>query len=247
MDEPCQCTRALDASFQARAYADRADAGQRLADLTEGKWWQDVLVLAIGRGGVLVGAEIARRLGAELDVMAVRKVRAPQRPELNLGAACPDGSRFFNEALIHSAGVSKPEVERAAERAVRKAREREARWRPEPPCDVTGRSVLLVDDGIETGATLRACIAALRRKELRVLAAAAPVGVRDSCEQIAPLVDTLICPLEIDTLVALGHHYRSFPQVSDRQIQRVLLTHRAWLAELPSYARARNHPAAASL
>jgi predicted phosphoribosyltransferase len=179
---------------------------------------------------VIVGHEIARRLGCELDVIVARKVGAPHQHELAIGAVTADGTRVLNSALIRDLRVDAGYMERTFSAEADEARAREARLRVGPGADPIGRSVVLVDDGLATGATLRACVAALEHRHARSVIVAVPVGSTDACRALSKLVDQMICPLEPQPLLAVGHHYRSFPQVSDGEVRKVLQGHRAWLA-----------------
>lgn len=214
-----------------RRFSDRRHAGALLADLAESRRWQDPLVLAIPRGGVVVAGEIARRLSCELDVIVARKVGAPGEPELAIGAVSSDGTRILNRELMRTLGIERSYLDHACAMATAEARSRELRFRIGPAAGPAGRTVVLVDDGLATGATLRACISALKRQRVRELVVAVPVGAREVCHTIARQVDELICPLRPEPFIAVGHHYGSFPQVSDGEVRQVLSGHRAWLAQ----------------
>lgn len=224
-----------------RRYADRVEAGMHLADIVEGLWLQNPLVLAIPRGGVVVAREIARRLACELDVVVARKVGAPRHSELAIGAVSSDGTRVLNSALIRDLGVDAGYLERAFATESAEARSREARLRVGRASDPIGRSVVLVDDGLATGATLRACIAAVEHRHARSIAVAVPVGSLEACRALGKLVGQLICPLQPEPFLAVGHHYASFPQVSDGEVRKILREQRDWLAD--KRARERQHSA----
>lgn len=224
----------------ARGYRDRRHAGAELADLVEDRWWRDPLVLAVPRGGVIVAAEIARRLRCPLDVVVARKVGAPGHAELALGAVGADGSRVLNNEMFDALHVDPDYLEEAFNREAAEARSREERFRVGPKSDPIARTVVLVDDGVATGATLRACIALLQRRHPGSIVAAIPVGSPEVCQRIARDVDELVCPLQPEPFLAVGHHYESFPQVGDSEVRRVLEEHQAWLAQCGRQTENRN-------
>lgn len=208
------------------SFRDRIDAGQQLADaLPTSELGQDALVLALPRGGVPVAAEIANRFGLELDVLNVRKLGAPFQPELAMGAIAEDGSRYLNARLIPQLGVSEDEVDRVQEREQRTLEERSRRYRGDrPPARISGRHVILVDDGLATGATMHAAVLAVRKQHPARLTVAVPVAAQDSADEIRTLVDNFVCPLERLDFGAVGYWYQTFGQVSDEEVCRLLGT-----------------------
>ncbi len=181
------------------------------------------VVLALPRGGVPVGAEVARRLDAPLDVLVSRKLGAPDQPELGVGAIAEGGARYVDETACQALGISSAALERIAVREARQVERlvwRYRRRRPLPP--LAGRTAILIDDGLATGGTARAAILCARAHHPAHLVFAAPVGARESIEALRGEVDELACVLEPDELIAIGLWYRDFRQVSDDEV-------RAWL------------------
>jgi putative phosphoribosyl transferase len=210
-------------------YRDRQEAGLRLAAALEAyAGRRDAVVLALPRGGVPVGFEVAQRLGLPLDIFLVRKLGWPGHEELAIGAVTANGTHSFNLDLVASLGASAETLEAmvAAEEA---ELERRARlWRGERPRpSARGQVVILVDDGLATGATMRAAAESLRREQPAELVAAVPVGSASACEKLAPLVDRLVCPLVPPALVSISQWYDDFSQVSDAEVQRLLCAARS--------------------
>ncbi|HEX7131181.1 MAG TPA: phosphoribosyltransferase [Iamia sp.] len=204
-------------------YRDRTDAGEVLALELAGQDWVDPLVLALPRGGVPVAAPVARALGAVLDVLVVRKVGAPYRPELALGAIAEgDDHVVWGEAVGHR----HPDLESiegtvAAERA-ELLRRVEAYRGPGPPPDVAGRAVIVVDDGLATGATAEAALRAVRARGPRTLVLAVPVGPPSTIERLRTIADDVVCPLVRPDLNAVGEWYDDFRQTTDREVLAAL-------------------------
>lgn len=183
----------------------------------------DVIVLALPRGGVPVGYELARELGAPLDVFLVRKLGVPDQPELAMGAIATGGARVFNEDVVRYSGVSPEQVEavRAREREELERRERLYRGdRPWP--ELRDQIVIIADDGLATGATMRAAIEAVRQFEPLWIAAAVPVAAPETAAAIAELVDDLICPLQPSPFQAVGIWYEDFSPTTDDEVREIL-------------------------
>ena len=205
-------------------FADRRQAGEVLADhvrrhlLTE-----NVLVLGIPRGGVAVAAAVAERLGAELDVVVARKVGAPGRPELAVGAVTADGVYAIGDSAFMwrplPAGYLADAVGR--EKAAAHHLESLLRGRRPPPV-VIGRTVLVVDDGLATGATSRAVLRSLRKRHPDRLIAASPVGAREALAGLARDADEVVCPFALDHFIAVSMYYESFPPVTNEDVQHLL-------------------------
>lgn len=204
-------------------FRDRADAGAQLAQALQGYRGQDVLVLGIPRGGVVVAAEVARRLGAELDVIVARKLGAPISRELAIGAVTADGERYLNEDILRELRVPEHYVQTVTEEEQAEARRREERFRAgRPPARIAGRTVILVDDGLATGATMRAAVRSVRRQRPARLVVAVPVGARETCEELRAEADEVVCLFQPEPFWAVGAHYRHFEPVDDATVQELL-------------------------
>lgn len=204
-------------------FNDRDEAGwmlvERLRDLTGGR----PLVLAIPRGGVEVGAALARGLGCELDVVLSRKLRAPHQPELALGAVSETGEVYLNHfaAAMTDAGDAYIEAERARQMA--EIERRRAMFRAvRPQAQVQGRTVIVTDDGIATGATMIAALKTVRAEAAREIIVAVPVGSPDRIDALRPLCDRIECLIEPADFWAVGQFYRHFEQVSDDRVVELL-------------------------
>jgi putative phosphoribosyl transferase len=206
-----------------RLYRDRSDAGARLADRLEQYRGQDVLVLGIPRGGMPVAAEVARRLDADLVIVVARKLGAPVSHELAIGAVTANGGRFLNDEIIRELGVTAPYLEQVTiqERAI--AQQREARFRgPHPMERVKNRVVIVVDDGLATGATMRAAVCSLRKQQPAKLIVAVPVGSQEACSALREEADEVICLVEPDPFYAVGLYYEQFMPTDDAEVQAIL-------------------------
>ncbi|WP_371367322.1 phosphoribosyltransferase [Pseudomonas sp. QL9] len=209
----------------------RRDAGLRLAQaLSHLRGRTDLLVLALPRGGVPVAYEIAHALQAPLDLLVVRKLGAPAQPELAIGAIASGGVRVLNPDLLRYEGVSDEELERIAQREGRELLRREGLYRGERPRPtIRGRQVLLVDDGLATGATMRAAVEAVRREAPARILVAAPVGSAEAVADLEALADEVVCPLVPGMLSSIGRWYLDFAQTEDDEVRELLRT--AWEEE----------------
>jgi predicted phosphoribosyltransferase len=204
-------------------YADRTEAGALLGRVLERYRGTRPLVLGIPRGGVPVAAEVARRREGELDMVVARKLGAPGHEELAIGAVTADGDRFLNQDVIRALGVTDEYVRRVTEEQMRDARSREERLRGSVAAvPVEGRTVILVDDGLATGATMRAAARAVRARRPARLVIAVPVGSADTCATIAEEADEVVCPSRPEPFLAIGLHYEDFGQVPDAQVVELL-------------------------
>ena len=204
-------------------FADRRAAGRQLAELLQSYGGQDVLVIGILRGGVAVALEIARSLGADLDGMVARKVGVPMQPELALGAVTADGAIFTNPALVRELGVSRWLLRVLADEQRAEARRCEQRLRGRRPASrLVGRTIILVDDGLATGATMRAAIRSVRKAGPARLVVAVPVAAPSTCETLRAETDELICLLAPDPFFAVGVHYADFRPIDDDEVERLL-------------------------
>jgi putative phosphoribosyl transferase len=217
----------MTASTGSERYRDRVDAGRRLttvlADTVPGS---DVLVLGLPRGGVPVAAEVAQALGAELDVLLVRKLGVPGHEELAMGAIASDGVELLDRATVHQLGITPDEVAAVAarERAVL-AQRAEAYRGDRPPPVVAGRTVVVVDDGLATGSTMGAALAAVAAIEPGPparLVAAVPVGARQAIDRLAELADEVVCPLVPEPFEAVGRWYDDFRPTTDDEVRALL-------------------------
>lgn len=204
-------------------FRDRRDAGEQLADLLEERTVDADLVLGIPRGALPVARPVADRLGAPLDVIVARKMAAPDNPELAVGAVASDGSVWRNEGLIDRLGVDPEYVERERDRTATSAREKLERYRgtAEPP-DVTDRRVAVVDDGVATGATARACLRQVRDGGAARVVLAVPVGSPDSLSELEREADEVHAVRSPEQFRAVGQFYRNFGQVSDEEARAYL-------------------------
>lgn len=220
-------------------YEDRRQAGRKLIfHVAPQLAGNDPVILALPRGGVPVAFEIAIALGLPLDVLVVRKLGLPEMPELGLGAIGSGGYQILNERLIASLHMDRGEIERVAAAEQITLRRREGRYRSsEPPLDLAGRSVLLVDDGLATGYSMRVAIAAARQQGALRLVVAAPVGAADACEELALYVNAVVCPLRPSPFGFVGAWYEDFSSTSDDEVCDELAAARA------DYARRQFHPA----
>jgi putative phosphoribosyl transferase len=204
-------------------FHDRTDAGRRLGVLLRNHALERPVVIGLPRGGVPVALEVARALGAPLDIRAVRKVGAPGNPELGAGAVAEGGGVVLNRAILSELGLSEMSLRGAIARAAEDAAGLGGRLRGScPRLSLRDRTVVIVDDGIATGGTMRAAIAAVREEGARSIIAAAPVGPPETCDLVAREVDRLVCPERPASFHAVGLWYDDFPQLGDEVVARML-------------------------
>lgn len=205
-------------------YADRHAAGRVLAErLREFARRDDVVVLGLARGGVPVAFEVAQALDAPLDVFVVRKLGVPGQAEYAMGAIATGGVRVLNEDAIRWLRVPRSVVDAVthAERIELERREREYRG-SRPPIGVEGRVVILVDDGLATGSTMRAAVLAIRRQLPSQIVVAVPVGAREACQALDEVADEVICARTPEPFSAVGLWYEDFDQTTDDEVRRLL-------------------------
>jgi putative phosphoribosyl transferase len=203
-------------------FTDRAEAGRRLARALQHLAQEDAVVLAIPRGGVEVGAEVAREHGWALDIVVPRKVRAPSNPELGLGAIAP-GVRVLDQAMVEGLGVSPEYLEREiAEQEEEIRRRQEAYRRGRPPEDLDGRVAIVVDDGVATGGTATAALRWARAQGARRVVLAVPVGPHEGLRRLSEDADDVVVLETPEPFFAVGQWYRDFPQTSDDEVVSLL-------------------------
>jgi putative phosphoribosyl transferase len=206
-------------------FKDRQEAGQLLANELARRLGDrdDVVVLALPRGGVPVGYEIAQRLGAPLDVFVVRKLGVPGHEELAMGAIASGGVRVLNDDVVRYLRLPERAIDAVAEREEQELKRREQSYRgSRPPLDVKDRTVIIVDDGLATGSTMRAACAALRKLDPREIIVAVPVAARDTCRDFEQEVDQVVCLRTPEPFQAVGLWYYDFSQTTDDEVQQLL-------------------------
>lgn len=214
-------------------FRDRRDAGQQLARRLGELHEENPIVLALPRGGVVVGYEVARALGAPLDVIVARKLGAPGNPEFGFGAIAPGGVRFLDERTVGWIGVSEEQIEKIIAKETEEMERRLRSYRGERPLpDLEHRTAILVDDGLATGVTVRAAIRAIRKREPRRLVLAVPVSAPDTARAVRLEVDELICLETPAGFMAVGQYYLDFGQTTDREV--IELLERAWQDASPA-------------
>ncbi|MGV9401531.1 phosphoribosyltransferase [Streptomyces sp. NPDC003667] len=204
-------------------FSDRAEAGRALArplaDLRDRGDLPDPVVLALPRGGIAVAVPVARALSAPLDVLVVRKIGAPHHEEFAVGALAAGDPPLFDAATLGHLGLSEERLAPVVERERRELARRERRYRGDrPPLELRGRTVIVVDDGLATGATARAALRHVRRREPARLVLAVPVGAPDSLDALAAEADTIVCPHRPAAFSAVGQFYDDFGQLSDADV-----------------------------
>ncbi len=194
-----------------------------LASLLAGAAGDDLVVLGLPRGGVPVAWEVARALGAPLDVVVVRKLGVPGREELAMGAVASGGVLVVNDDVTAGLRLGDAELRRAARAAIAAVEEREARYRAgRPALDLRDRRALLVDDGLATGATMRAAVGAVARAGAAAVIVAVPVGAAEVCARLRAEVDDLVCARTPSPFRAVGAWYRDFEPTSDEEVRALL-------------------------
>ena len=185
----------------------------------------DLVVLGLARGGVPVGWEVASHLGAPLDVFLVRKLGVPQWQELAMGAIAIGGGVVVNDSLIRNLGISDEQLAAAIERETEELHRREQAYRGgRPPIDIAGKTAILVDDGIATGASMRAAVRAVRAAEPAQVVVAVPVGPPSACRELAEEADDVVCATMPPGFEAVGQVFEDFHQVTDDEVRELLTT-----------------------
>jgi putative phosphoribosyl transferase len=205
-------------------FRDRTDAGRKLATrLTRYADRTDVLVLALPRGGVPVAYEVAKALKAPLDIFLVRKLGVPGHEELAMGAIASGGVRVVNEDLVDYLGISDEVIDAIAAVEQRELERRDQAYRADrPPIDVKDSVVILIDDGLATGSTMRAAAASLRKQKPRRIVVAVPVSSPETCEEFRSEVDEIVCAVTPEHFQGVGLWYDDFSQTTDEQVRELL-------------------------
>ena len=209
-----------------RVFRDRREAGEVLAqELTSYRDRNDLLVLGLARGGVPVGWQVARALRAPLDVFLVRKLGVPQWEELAMGALASGGGVVINDSLVRSLGIGDDALQAAIERETDELHRREQAYRGgRPPVDLVDRTVILVDDGIATGASMLAAVRAVRASNPARVVVAVPVGPPSACRELAAEADDVVCATMPPGFAAVGQVFVDFHQVTDDEVRELLAT-----------------------
>lgn len=205
-------------------FRDRTEAGKLLAEqLTAYANLHDVLVLALPRGGVPVAFEVARALHAPLDVIVVRKLGVPWQEELAMGAIATGGVRILNNDVVQFLDIPDEVINKIAAQEQQELERRERLYRGDRPAyDVHSRTIILVDDGIATGATMHAAVAALKQRQPARIIIAVPTAAPLTCNEFAAEVDELVCVIRPEPFIAVGYWYRQFSQTSDEEVRNLL-------------------------
>ena len=201
-------------------FRDRSDAGKKLAQrLLKYKDKPETIVLGLPRGGVVTGYEVAKLLDLPLDIVVPRKVGFPDNPELALAAIAEDGSIIINDQLMNDLGLQLNDLQDLIAKEKKEAARRMKLYRAgRPPLELAGKKVILVDDGVATGATMRAAISSVRSRGARSIIVAIPVAPSEVLDEIRSEVDDLICLLVPDQFFGVGGFYESFPQTEDQEV-----------------------------
>ncbi len=204
-------------------FSDRVDAGKKLADALSDFLPTNGLVLAIPRGGVVVGYQIAEALDLPLDVIVPHKLGAPDNPELAIGAVTEDGSTVLDEGIVAYLSVSSSYIEEESRRQREEIRRRQKLYREgAPPPNVRGKNVIVVDDGIATGSTMKAALASVRNKGAASVTVAVPVGPPSTIAELKQQADRVVCLYLPEYFQAIGQFYEQFGQTSDEEVIELL-------------------------
>ena len=204
-------------------FNDRVEAGKRLASALADFAGKNAIVLAIPRGGVVVGYEIAKALNLPLDVIIPRKIGAPDNPELAIGAMTEDGTIILDNSLVAYLGVPREYIEEESKRQ-RSEIERRLKFyrRNEPYPNLQGRDVIIVDDGIATGSTMKAALASVKNRGAKTVTIAVPVGPPSTIKELKKQADRVICPYTPEYFQAIGQFFNDFSQTTDEEVIHLL-------------------------
>ena len=218
-------------------FRDRADAGRQLSSLLQpfaGR--DDLLVLAVPRGGVLVGFEVARALRCPLDVFVVRKLGVPDQAEFAMGAIASGGIRLVNEDVVRNLRISSRQVEERVTYEQRELERREVLYRAGRRApEVRGRVVILVDDGVATGSTMRAALAGLRLQDPKQIIVAVPIASKPICQKLKDRADRVVCLATPADLYSVGEWYQNFSQTTDQEVRDLLSQANKAVIEVDGY------------
>jgi predicted phosphoribosyltransferase len=204
-------------------YIDREDAGQQLAEKLQARNYSNVSILAVPRGGIVVAVPIARRLDVGMEVLVTRKIGHPANSEVAIGAVMADGSAVLDNFLIERFAISQEYLQRVIAAEYAEIRRRIVAYSgTDAPPAVAGKTAIIVDDGIATGYTIRAAVKWLNALNPAKTVIAVPVAPPDVVAELANEVDEIICPLQPEQFMAVGMHYRDFPQNSDQEVISIL-------------------------
>lgn len=205
-------------------FVDRIEAGQALAKrLSHLAGVPNLIILALPRGGLPIGFEVAKALQAPLNIFLVRKLGAPMHKEFAIGALAENGLRFINQQAVHQLGISETAIEQITAQEQQEIQRRTQLYRGNnPPPEIKGRTVVIVDDGLATGATMKVAIQALRNQHPQKIVVAVPVGAMDTCAELKQLADEFVCLATPVPFHAVGLWYQSFPQLSDADVISLL-------------------------
>ena len=216
-------------------FSDRIDAGHRLAAaLSSYAGRADTLVLALPRGGVPVAFEVARMLDAPLDVFVVRKLGVPGHEEFAMGAIATGGAILVDDAIVRQLRVTGAELDTVVRREMRELERRERQFRGNrPPPDIAGRTVIVVDDGLATGSSMRVAVAALRQEHPGRIVVAVPIAPPETCAALRRDADDVVCAVTPEPFYAVGLWYEDFTQTTDDEVHDLLERGRSELAAAP--------------
>jgi len=215
-------------------FMDRRDGGRHLALVLEHHRFRGPpVILALPRGGLPVAYEVAHTLEAPLDIFTVRKLGLPGQHELAMGAIASGGVRVLNDDLVHRLGISEKAIAAVALAEEKELERRESLYRGDTPrIPIEDRCVVLVDDGLATGSTMRAAVAAIRRMKPNYILVAVPIAAPEACKALAEVVDEVVCARTPEPFFSVGFWYRDFSQVSDREVHHLLDEARSWSKEV---------------
>jgi putative phosphoribosyl transferase len=229
-----ECSPFLAICLMVTSYRDRFDAGRKLAPLLSRYAGNNTLVLALPRGGIPVGYEVARALHAPLDVILVRKLGVPGQEELAMGAIASGGLRVISEDVVEALGIPDRSIAEVAANEEHELQRQERAYRGDRPLpEIQSRTVILIDDGLATGATMRAAVLVLQTQQPGQVIVAVPFAPRETCEALRTEADEVICALTPESFMAVGEAYQNFSQVSDEEVRELLHRSAQEIGSLP--------------